>query len=82
MWAIEAAAAATPEMPRLAPAPADGLDAASSTTGSRMFPSTSPTSPPARATAKHHASTATRTSGSEVMRRSAALAQHPYDCRA
>ncbi len=67
MCAIDAAAAATPETPMFAPEPAAGLDAASSTAGRRMFPSTSPARPPASATAKHHAAIATSASGSEVM---------------
>ena len=36
-----------------APAPAAGVADTSTTTGSRMFPSTSPTRPPAKATTKH-----------------------------
>src|SRR5687767_12654920 len=58
MWTIEAASAATPEMPMFAPAPAAGWEAMSRTAGRRMFPSTSPTTPPARATAKHQAQNA------------------------
>ncbi len=46
----------------LAPAPAAGLVAASSTTGSRMLPRTRPTRPPARAVRKHQAATAARAS--------------------
>src|SRR5919108_3326870 len=65
MCATEAAAAATPEIPMLAPAPAAGDDAAISTTGSRILPSTSPTSPPERATAKHQAATATSANASK-----------------
>ena len=38
-----------------APAPAAGEEATSSTAGSRMLPSTSPTAPPATATVKHQA---------------------------
>src|SRR5215216_1791774 len=61
--AAAAVKAATPEMPMFAPAPAAGPDAASSTAGSRMFPSTSPTRPPVSATAKHQAQKATSSSG-------------------
>ena len=61
---IAAASAATPEMPMLAPAPAAGWDATSSTAGRRIFPSTRPTTPPASATAKHHAQKAISSSGS------------------
>src|SRR5262245_1753721 len=64
MWVAAAAKAATPEMPMLAPAPAAGEEAASRTAGRRMLPSTSPTRPPASATAKHHDVSATSSSGS------------------
>jgi hypothetical protein len=43
-----------------APAPAAGLEAARTSTGSRMFPSTRPTRPPASAVTKHQTPTATR----------------------
>src|ERR1043166_8389006 len=48
----------------LAPAPAAGLDAASTITGRRMFPRTSPTRPPRSAVTKHQRATATRRSAS------------------
>jgi hypothetical protein len=63
-WTIAAAVAATPEVPMFAPAPAAGWDARRRTAGSRMFPRTSPTTPPARATAKHQAQKAVSSSGS------------------
>src|SRR5207247_4124222 len=53
--AIAAVAAATALTTRLAPVPAAALEATSRVAGRRRFPSTSPTSPPARATMKHHA---------------------------
>ena len=65
-WTIAAAIAATPEIPTLAPAPAAGWEATSSMAGSRIFPSTSPTTPPASATAKHHAQNAISSSGSRA----------------
>ncbi len=52
---MDAVAAATALIPMFAPAPAAGDDDSNSTAGSRMFPSTRPTSPPASATRKHHA---------------------------
>jgi len=52
--AIEAVAADTALMPMFVPAAIPGDDATSTVAGSRMFPRTSPTRPPARATRKHH----------------------------
>src|SRR5215208_3090522 len=72
MWTIAAAVAATPEMPMFAPAPAAGWEATSSTAGRRMLPNTSPTTPPARATAKHQAQKAVSSRASKG--RAAALA--------
>ena len=60
MWAVAEARAAIAETPMFAPAPAAGLEAARTSTGSRMFPSTRPTRPPASAVTKHQRPTATR----------------------
>ena len=60
MWETAEANAATAETPMFAPAPAAGLEAASTSTGSRMFPRTRPTRPPANAVRKHQRPTATR----------------------
>src|SRR4051794_24724781 len=62
MWAIDPAAAASPETAMFAPAAAAGFPAAARKTGRRMFPSTSPRRPPTSATMKHQAPTAARTS--------------------
>ena len=70
---IAAARAATPEMPMFAPAPAAGCEATSSTAGRRMLPSTRPTTPPARATAKHQAQNAVSSSGVHEARKSPRL---------
>ena len=63
-----AVAAATPETPMFAPAPAAGLEEMSSRAGRRMFPSTRPTSPPASAVTKHHAATAASASACRATR--------------
>src|SRR3954454_9252603 len=64
MWATDAVAAATAEIPMFAPAPAAGDDASARANGSRMLPSTSPASPPASATVKHQSANAASSRGS------------------
>src|SRR4051794_2825920 len=59
MWAMDAVAADTALIPMFVPAATPGEDATSTVAGSRMFPSTSPTRPPARATRKHQTTYAT-----------------------
>src|SRR5207237_6047705 len=57
----EAGAAAVPEIAMFAPAAGAGAEAAKSSTGSRMLPSTRPTRPPASAVRKHQTATPART---------------------
>src|SRR3954469_6052702 len=62
MCAVLAVAAAIPETAMFAPPPAAGEEATAANSGSRRFPSTSPTAPPATATANDQAATATSSS--------------------
>ncbi len=78
MWAIAAAKAATPEMPMLAPAPAAGEAATSSTAGRRMLPSTRPTAPPANATAKHQPHSSASSSASIAAKSARPASENRY----
>ena len=69
MWLVEAVAAAMPETAMFAP-PADaGDEDASTKSGRRRFPSTSPTTPPASATTNDQPATAITSSAPTVRRR-------------
>ena len=63
MCTVAAVSAAIAEIARFAPPPAAADEATSSVAGSLMLPSTSPTRPPARATAKHQMASRTYSIG-------------------